>query len=202
MPALPYVIHLPSNEKTLEISSLLNELTDIIELAISVKKQTLTASHKLAGTTDTFWDQLSSIESVMLEDAKKMKESADQSLETSSNTVRRWQTFEIFLMVASLALAIVFGIYVSNLIVNPLKEAVTMLKDIAVGDEIRFQTAREEVLYTVSSIEIVDPSDISVLAPTVARSITLVTCYPFYFVGHAPKRYIVKATAEHLLAKT
>ena len=76
------------------------------------------------------------------------------------------------------------------------------LKDIAVGDEIRFQTAREEVLYTVSSIEIVDPSDVSVLAPTVERSITLVTCYPFYFVGHAPKRYIVKATAEHLLAKT
>jgi len=76
------------------------------------------------------------------------------------------------------------------------------LKDIAVGDEIRIQTARAEVLYTVSSLEIVDPSDVSVLAPTAERSITLVTCYPFYFVGHAPKRYIVKATAEHFLAKT
>lgn len=76
------------------------------------------------------------------------------------------------------------------------------LKDIARGDEIRFQTARGEVLYTVSSIEIVDPSDVSVLAPTPERTLTLVTCYPFYYVGHAPKRYIVTATAEHLLAKT
>jgi len=76
------------------------------------------------------------------------------------------------------------------------------LKDIATGDKIRFQTARGEVLYTVSSIEIVDPGDVSVLAPTPERTLTLVTCYPFYYVGHAPKRYIVTATAEHLLAKT
>ncbi len=76
------------------------------------------------------------------------------------------------------------------------------LKDVVVGDEIRFQTARGEVLYTVSSIEIVEPSDVSVLAPTPERTLTLVTCYPFYYVGHAPKRYIVTATAEHLLAKT
>lgn len=76
------------------------------------------------------------------------------------------------------------------------------LKDVEVGDEIRFQTARGEVLYTVSSILIVDPSDVSVLAPTPERTLTLVTCYPFYYVGHAPKRYIVKATAEHSLAKT
>ncbi|MDH3787418.1 MAG: class D sortase [Xanthomonadales bacterium] len=76
------------------------------------------------------------------------------------------------------------------------------LKDVEVGDEIRFQTARGEVLYTVSSILIVDPSDVSVLAPTPERTLTLVTCYPFYYVGHAPKRYIVTATAKHLLAKT
>jgi sortase A len=76
------------------------------------------------------------------------------------------------------------------------------LKDIAMGDEIALQSAREEVIYTVSSIEIVEPSDVSVLEPTLERSITLVTCYPFYYVGHAPKRYIVKATVKHLLAKT
>ena len=73
------------------------------------------------------------------------------------------------------------------------------LKDVEVGDEIRFQTARGEVLYTVSSILIVDPSDVSVLAPTPERTLTLVTCYPFYYVGHAPKRFIVKAIAEHLV---
>lgn len=76
------------------------------------------------------------------------------------------------------------------------------LKDIAMGDRIELQTARGEVIYAVSSIEIVEPHDVSVLAPTPEQTITLVTCYPFYYVGHAPKRYIVKATAEHSFAKT
>jgi sortase A len=76
------------------------------------------------------------------------------------------------------------------------------LKDIAIGDHIDLQTARGEAVYTVSSITIVEPSDVSVLAPTPERTITLVTCYPFYFVGQAPKRYIVKATIDHFLAKT
>lgn len=76
------------------------------------------------------------------------------------------------------------------------------LKDIEEGDTIDLQTARGTVTYEVSSITIVDPDDVSVLAPTQDRTITLVTCYPFYYVGHAPKRYIVKATAEHFLAKT
>jgi sortase A len=76
------------------------------------------------------------------------------------------------------------------------------LKDIAMGDRIELQTARREVIYAVSSIEIVDSHDVSVLAPTPEQTITLVTCYPFYYVGHAPKRYIVKATAEHSFTKT
>ena len=74
------------------------------------------------------------------------------------------------------------------------------LKDIAVGDNIELQTTRGTVSYEVSSIQIVDASEVSVLGPTPERTLTLVTCYPFYYVGHAPKRYIVKATAEHLLA--
>jgi len=76
------------------------------------------------------------------------------------------------------------------------------LKDIAMGDHIELQTARGKAVYTVSSITIVEPSDVSVLAPTPERTITLVTCYPFYFVGQAPMRYIVKATNDHFLAKT
>ncbi|MBT8059160.1 MAG: class D sortase [Xanthomonadales bacterium] len=75
------------------------------------------------------------------------------------------------------------------------------LKDIDVGDRIELQTIRGTVSYAVSSILIVDPSDVSVLADTEERTITLVTCYPFYFVGHAPKRFIVKAEAERLLAR-
>ena len=71
------------------------------------------------------------------------------------------------------------------------------LKDIEIGDMMTLQTGDGTVNYAVSSIEIVEPEDVHVLAPTADRTITLVTCYPFYYVGHAPKRYIVKATAEH-----
>lgn len=67
------------------------------------------------------------------------------------------------------------------------------LKDIAIGDEIELLTARGPMAYEVSSIEIVDPTDVRVLAPTEDKTLTLVTCYPFYYVGHAPKRFIVKA---------
>lgn len=66
------------------------------------------------------------------------------------------------------------------------------LKDIEVGDTLDMLTFQGKSEFVVSSITIVDPSDVSVLAPTDDATITLVTCYPFYFVGHAPKRYIVK----------
>jgi sortase A len=73
------------------------------------------------------------------------------------------------------------------------------LKGIALGDRIDLQTTGGTVTYSVSSILIVDPDDVSVLDPTGEPTITLVTCYPFYYVGHAPKRFIVKAAAEHVL---
>jgi sortase (surface protein transpeptidase) len=40
----------------------------------------------------------------------------------------------------------------------------------------------------------VEPEDLSVLAPTSVRSLTLVTCYPFFYVGSAPQRFIIQAT--------
>jgi len=67
-----------------------------------------------------------------------------------------------------------------------------VLKDIQLGDSIDMLTHQGKSEFVVSSITIVDPTDVSVLAPTDDSTITLVTCYPFYFVGHAPKRYIVK----------
>jgi len=67
-----------------------------------------------------------------------------------------------------------------------------VLKDIELGDSIDMLTTKGKKEFVVSSITIVDPTDVSVLAPTDDSTITLVTCYPFYFVGHAPKRYIVK----------
>lgn len=68
------------------------------------------------------------------------------------------------------------------------------LKDIKVGDEIRFRTPREEFRYRVTGTSIVTPRDVSVLDDREHRSLTLITCYPFYFVGNAPKRFVVHAT--------
>ena len=66
------------------------------------------------------------------------------------------------------------------------------LKDVKIGDEIRFRTSREEFKYRVTGTTIVEPDDISVLEPD-AASLTLITCYPFYYIGNAPKRFIVRA---------
>jgi len=73
------------------------------------------------------------------------------------------------------------------------------LKDIAIGDRIELLTGQGARAYSVGSIDIVDPQDVWVLDATNEATLTLVTCYPFYYVGQAPKRYIVKATAEHSL---
>ena len=70
------------------------------------------------------------------------------------------------------------------------------LKDVNVGDEIQLETLRETQTYRIERAWIVSPDDVSVLDPTPAQSITLVTCYPFYFVGSAPQRYIVRAVRD------
>ena len=68
------------------------------------------------------------------------------------------------------------------------------LKDISMGDEIDLTTTTAKVIYIVDQIEIVSPADVRVLQPRPAPSITLVTCFPFYFVGDAPKRFVVHAS--------
>lgn len=70
------------------------------------------------------------------------------------------------------------------------------LKDVHTGDQIEVLTSAGERIYIIDSIRIVKPDDISVLAPRERPSLTLVTCYPFYFLGSAPERYIVQASAE------
>lgn len=67
------------------------------------------------------------------------------------------------------------------------------LKDVAVGDEIRLKTLTRDYLYLIESIRIVSPEDVHVLDATPKPVLTLVSCYPFYFVGSAPRRYIVRA---------
>jgi len=67
------------------------------------------------------------------------------------------------------------------------------LKDVRAGDEIRLASVRGTFVYRVRETRVVDPDDIAVLAPTPQAELTLVTCYPFYYVGHAPRRYVVRA---------
>jgi sortase A len=67
------------------------------------------------------------------------------------------------------------------------------LKDIAPGDVIELDTLQGKDAYRVERTWVVAPEDISVLDPTGGRTLTLVTCYPFYFVGAAPQRFIVRA---------
>ena len=67
------------------------------------------------------------------------------------------------------------------------------LKDVAEGDLIELETLTGNEEYAITELLLVDPPDIWVLEPTENPAITLVTCYPFYYVGSAPQRYIVRA---------
>jgi sortase A len=73
-----------------------------------------------------------------------------------------------------------------------------VLKELRLGDTIELQTENGIYEYRVNKLLVVDPNDIGVLQSTRTASLTLVTCYPFYFVGSAPKRYIVEATITGL----
>ena len=67
------------------------------------------------------------------------------------------------------------------------------LEDVSIGDEIELEHRGATLRYLIEDLSIVGPNDVDVLAPTPNRVITLVTCYPFYYVGSAPQRYIVRA---------
>jgi sortase A len=67
------------------------------------------------------------------------------------------------------------------------------LRDIQKDDAIDLETEKGTYRYRVESTKIVGPRDVSVLAAAKQQTLTLVTCYPFYYVGSAPKRFIVRA---------
>jgi sortase A len=62
------------------------------------------------------------------------------------------------------------------------------------GDVLTLSTSEHVYHYRISKTLIVGPDDVYVLNPTRQPTLTLVTCYPFDFIGHAPKRFIVQAT--------
>jgi sortase A len=68
------------------------------------------------------------------------------------------------------------------------------LKDVRTGDDLLLETHAGIEHFRIDRIWVVDPDDVSVLDGTDGHTVTLVTCYPFYFIGSAPKRYIVRAT--------
>jgi sortase A len=67
------------------------------------------------------------------------------------------------------------------------------LRDIRLGDEIRFKTPKHSFDYLVESIEVVAPDDVQVLEASTGHDLTFITCFPFHYVGPAPKRFVVRA---------
>ncbi len=70
------------------------------------------------------------------------------------------------------------------------------LKDIRQKDEIQIQTAAGITRYEVDWIQITVPSDVAIVSPTSESALTLVTCYPFHYIGAAPERFVVHAHRE------
>lgn len=69
------------------------------------------------------------------------------------------------------------------------------LRNISKNDSITVTTREGSYRYRVESTQVVGPEDIDVLKASMQPVLTLVTCYPFYYVGPAPRRFIVRATA-------
>jgi len=67
------------------------------------------------------------------------------------------------------------------------------LRNIHTGDVIRFTTRTESLVYEVESTEIVTPGHVEVLNATAKPTLTLITCYPFFYLGSAPDRFVVRA---------
>jgi sortase A len=70
------------------------------------------------------------------------------------------------------------------------------LEHVQLGERVTLETLQGPIGYRVTRIEVVNPDAVHVLAPTATPTLTLVTCYPFYHVGPAPQRFIVRA--EHV----
>lgn len=70
------------------------------------------------------------------------------------------------------------------------------LKDVQVGDTLVLRTLVGTKQFRIDATRVVEIEDTSVLQDTTDQTLTLVTCYPFYFVGHAPQRFIVTASLD------
>jgi sortase A len=69
------------------------------------------------------------------------------------------------------------------------------LEDVRVGDAITLRTLAGEFVYLVEWIAVVRPNELHVIAPTDHDTLTLITCFPFAYIGAAPDRFVVRARA-------
>jgi sortase A len=76
------------------------------------------------------------------------------------------------------------------------------LKDLRVGDKVIIHANRHRFVYRITSIHIVPKSDAGLLADTPDPTLTLVTCYPFYYVGDAPTRFVARALLEDTVSES
>jgi len=68
-----------------------------------------------------------------------------------------------------------------------------ILKDVRKGDDIVVETRSGEFLYRVKDMRVISPTNLGPLKPTTDAELNLITCYPFYYVGSAPRRFVVEA---------
>lgn len=71
-----------------------------------------------------------------------------------------------------------------------------VLKDVQPGDKLLLETLEGPKNFVINATKIVEIDDLALLQDTDEQTVTLVTCYPFYFVGHAPQRFIVTASLD------
>jgi sortase A len=70
------------------------------------------------------------------------------------------------------------------------------LKDVGSDDFVELVRPGHTDQYVITGVQIVSPEDVQVLDPTPVPTLTLITCYPFYYVGSAPQRYVVTASMQ------
>jgi sortase A len=76
------------------------------------------------------------------------------------------------------------------------------VRNLHVGDPLRLTTSDRIYRYSITKTFVVEPEDVYVLDPGDGSMLTLVTCYPFSYIGHAPHRYIIQAVLVDQLART
>lgn len=72
-----------------------------------------------------------------------------------------------------------------------------VLKDVAVGDLLELESLSGRRNYEITVMSIVEPEDLWPLDPADVATVTLVTCYPFHYIGPAPQRFIIQAVATN-----